>query len=401
MINVCIIGLGYVGLPLALNISKKFKTTGFDINKKRITQLKKSHDYNFEFKKKDFINKYIKFTNKIKEISNCSYYIVCVPTPIDLKNKPDLSALKKTFSILKKIIKIGDTVILESTVYPGITDHFGFFLQNNTALIQNKDFFMCYSPERINPGDNTKKLNQIDKIFSTKINNTKKINEIKKIYSLVCKKLIFTKNIKESEAAKVIENIQRDLNIALYNEILMICDKLKLNFSEVIRLASTKWNFLKFNPGLVGGHCLPVDPYYLSYISKKNKLNLKTTLAGRETNNLMKKFVINYFTRYFKNNNLNDKSKILIVGITYKYGVSDMRNSMNYEIFKQIKKQCPRTLSYDPFIKIKDNLVNLPDIKKIDGFLFLSNGAKFKEIYSLLKDNKKKVIDPFKYYLKN
>lgn len=199
----------------------------------------------------------------------------------------------------------------------------------------------------------------------------------------------------------MIENIQRDLNIAFYNEILMICDKLKLNFSEVIRLASTKWNFLKFNPGLVGGHCLPVDPYYLSYISKKNNLNLKTTLAGRDTNNLMKKFVLDKFKEYFKCNNLNHNSKILIIGITYKYGVSDMRNSINYEIFKKIKKQCPKTLSYDPFINVQDNLVKIPNLTKIDCFLFLSNGEKFKKIYSLLKTNKKKIIDPFKYYLKN
>jgi len=401
MIKICVIGLGYVGLPLALNVSKKFKTIGFDINKKRIAQLKKHSDNNFEFKKKDFKNKNIQFTDKLNKINNCTYYIICVPTPIDLKNKPELSALRKTFHMLKEIIKIDDTVVLESTVYPGITNNFGNFLQKHTGLKSNEDFFICYSTERINPGDNTKKLNQIDKIFSTKIKDKRKINDIKKIYSLVSKKLIFTKNIQESEAAKVIENIQRDLNIAFYNEILMICDKLKLNFSEVIRLASTKWNFLKFNPGLVGGHCLPVDPYYLSYISKKNNLNLKTTLAGRDTNNSMKKYVLDKFKEYFKYNNLSHKSKILIIGITYKYGVSDMRNSMNYEIFKKIKKQCPKTLSYDPFINIQDNLVKIPNLTKIDGFLFLSNGEKFKKIYSLLKTNKKKIIDPFKYYLNN
>jgi UDP-N-acetyl-D-glucosamine/UDP-N-acetyl-D-galactosamine dehydrogenase len=401
MIKICVMGLGYVGLPLALNVSKNFKTVGFDINKKRIAQLKKHHDGNFEFKKKDFKNKNIEFTGKINKIDKCTYYIICVPTPIDQKNKPELSALIKAFNILKKVIKIDDTVVLESTVFPGVTNQFGNFLQKNTGLRTNKDFFICYSPERINPGDSTKKLNQIDKIFSTKIKDKKKINDIKKIYSLVSKKLIFTKKIQESEAAKVIENIQRDLNIAFYNEILMICDKLKLNFSEVIRLASTKWNFLKFNPGLVGGHCLPVDPYYLSYISKKNNLNLKTTLAGRETNNLMKKFVLDKFNEYFKDNFLSHKSKILIIGITYKYGVSDMRNSINYEIFRKIKKKCPKTLSYDPFINIQGNLVKIPDLTKIDVFLFLSNGEKFKKIYSLLKTNKKKIIDPFKYYSKN
>ena len=401
MIEICIIGLGYVGLPLALNISKKFKTIGFDINKKRINNLKKKYDDNFEFEKKDFINKKIFFTNKIDNIRNCNYYIICVPTPIDKKNNPELSALKKTFDILKSVIKKKDTIILESTVYPGVTNQFSIFLEKNTKLKNNKDFFICYSPERINPGDNSKKLNNIDKIFSTKINNKEKIIEIKKIYSLVSKKLIFSKSIQESEAAKVIENIQRDLNIALFNEILMICDKLKLNFSEVIRLASTKWNFLKFNPGLVGGHCLPVDPYYLSYVSRKNNLNLRTTLAGRATNNLMKNYVLDKFKKHIKSNHLTNKSKILVIGITYKYGVSDMRNSLNFEIFKKIKTKYPKTLSYDPFIEMKSNLTKAPNFKKIDACLFLSKGVKFKKIYSSMIYEKKKIIDPFKYYLKN
>ena len=401
MIEICIIGLGYVGLPLALNISKKFKTIGFDINKKRIDNLKKKHDDNFEFEKKDFINKKIFFTSEIDNIRNCNYYIICVPTPIDKNNNPELSALKKTFNILKSVIKKKDTIILESTVYPGVTNQFSVFLEKNTKLKNNKDFFICYSPERINPGDNSKKLNQIDKIFSTEIINKEKIIEIKKIYSLVSKKLIFSKSIPESEAAKVIENIQRDLNIALFNEILMICDKLKLNFSEVIRLASTKWNFLKFNPGLVGGHCLPVDPYYLSYVSKKNNLNLKTTLAGRATNNLMKNYVLDKFKKHMKSNHFTNKSKILIIGITYKYGVSDMRNSLNFEIFKKIKTMYPKALSYDPFIEMKSNLTKAPNFKKIDAYLFLSKGVKFKKIYSSIIHGEKKIIDPFKYYLKN
>jgi UDP-N-acetyl-D-glucosamine/UDP-N-acetyl-D-galactosamine dehydrogenase len=189
--------------------------------------------------------------------------------------------------------------------------------------------------------------------------------------------------------------------VALFNEILMICDKLKLNFTEVIKLAATKWNFLKFSPGLVGGHCLPVDPYYLSFISKKNNLNLITTLAGRKTNNSMKNFVLSKFNDYVKDINLSKKSKILVIGITYKYGVSDMRNSMNYQIFKNIKKIYPKTLSYDPFIKIKDNINKIKNLKEIDAFLFLSNGKKFKEVYSSIKFNKKKIIDPFRYYLKN
>ena len=399
MIKICVFGLGYVGLPIALNISKKFNTIGFDINKDRVNSLIKKIDTNKEFNKKDFNKLKLNFSHVLDKISDCTYYIICVPTPVNSKKKPDLTALNQTFNSLKNIIKKNDTVILESTVYPGVTKIFGEKIQRFTNLKMNKDFFLCYSPERINPGDHTKKLNNINKIFSTETNNKKKINEIKSIYKLISKNIIFSNKIAESETAKVIENIQRDLNIAFYNEVLMVCDKLKLNFNEVIKLASSKWNFLKFNPGLVGGHCLPVDPYYLSYISSKNKLKLKTTLAGRETNNYMEKFVLNKFNDHLISNNLNKNIKILIVGITYKYGVSDMRNSINYKIFKKIKKNYPQTMIYDPFVKLEHNLTNLKKLNQIDVFLFLTMGPKFQKIFSKLRSDQKRIIDPFNYYI--
>ena len=398
MINICVFGLGYVGLPLALSFSKKYNTVGFDVDTKKIVRLQKNIDSNKEFSPKDFKNKKILFSSEINHIKKCNYYIICVPTPINKKKEPDLSALKKSFFVLKNLIKKNDTIIVESTVYPGVTNMFGDYIEKNSKLKKNKDFYLCYSPERINPGDNTKKLKKIDKIFSTESNNNKKINEIKKIYKLVSKKLIFSKSIAESETAKVIENIQRDLNIALFNEILIICDRLNINFNEVIRLASTKWNFIKFKPGLVGGHCLPVDPYYLSHVSKLNKFKLITTLAGRKTNSYMKYYVLNKFKSYVKKKNISKNYKILVIGLTYKYGVPDMRNSINYQIFNIIKNEYKNTKGYDPFVKFNNNIVKIKDISKFDLFVFLSDGEKFRNIFHKAKKLKKKIINPFKYF---
>ena len=269
MIKISIIGLGYVGLPLCLNISKKYETIGYDINKLRISSLSNHEDKNNEFKKIDFKNKKITFTDKISDISKCNLYIICVPTPITKNKKPDLNPIKKSFNSLSKILKIGDIIILESTVYPGVTKKFTKYLEQKTKLKNNKDFYVCYSPERINPGDKENNLTKINKILAIETTNKKVIENIKKVYNNFCNKIIFTTHIREAETAKAIENIQRDLNIAIFNEVLMICEKLKINFTEVIRLANTKWNFIKFQPGLVGGHCLPVDPFYLSYIAKK------------------------------------------------------------------------------------------------------------------------------------
>ncbi len=279
MIKVCIIGLGYVGLPICLKISSFFNTVGFDINKKRIQLLNKGLDVNNEFKKKDFVKKKIFFSSNQKDLAKCNFYIICVPTPITKSKKPDLIYIEKSFKSISLVLKKNDIIVLESTVYPGVTRTFIKKLEKKTKLKNNKDFFTCYSPERINPGDKKFELSKINKILAYEGNSQNTKKKIKLIYSKICKKIVFTNKIEEAEIAKGIENIQRDLNIALYNEILLICRKLNLNFNEVIRLASTKWNFLKFLPGLVGGHCLPVDPYYLTYIANKNNYKSKVTLG--------------------------------------------------------------------------------------------------------------------------
>ena len=301
-----------------------------------------------------------------------------------------------SFTLVSKILKKGDIIVLESTVYPGVTDIFAKKLERKTKLRNNYDFSTCYSPERINPGDQKNNLDKINKILAYEGKNQKVRTLLKNVYKKICRKLIFTNNIKEAETAKGIENIQRDLNIALFNEILMISNKLNLNFNEIIRLASTKWNFINFSPGLVGGHCLPVDPYYLTYIAKKKGYKSKVTLSGRYVNNYMKKYVIDFANFCLKKSKIKkNKIRICIVGLTYKYGVSDTRNSQKIEIFNYFKKKFKQTKSFDPFFKTEDNL-NFKELKKYNFFIFLSKGKKFKNIANLV--DKKKIIDPFFYY---
>jgi UDP-N-acetyl-D-galactosamine dehydrogenase len=395
-------GLGYVGLPLCLTISKKYKTAGFDINKDRITELLKKNDVNNEFKSNELNNKKIFFTDKIVDIKNYNFFIICVPTPINNRNKPDLNPVKKSFNYISKILKKGDIIVLESTVYPGVTKKYTNFLEKKTKLKNNKDFHLCYSPERINPGDKENNLTKINKILAISTKNNKIIKKVKNVYKNFCKKLIITNNIQEAEAAKVIENIQRDLNIAIFNEVLMICEKLKIDFSEVIRLAKTKWNFLNFQPGLVGGHCLPVDPFYLSYIANKKKIKTITALAGRKTNDKMQFFVLDQFKNFIKQKKkLNKKCKILVVGLTYKYGVADMRNSLNFKIYDKIRKDFIDTFYYDPFVNIDKSIssFNEKTIKSFDVVIFLSKGLKFKKLYNrFLLNNPNCILDPFYYY---
>ena len=404
MIKICIIGLGYVGLPLCLTISKKYKTAGFDISKNRILSLLKKKDVNNEFSSIELNNRDILFTNKITDVKNYNFFIICVPTPIDNKNKPNLNPIRKSFEFLAKILKKGDVIVLESTVYPGITKKYTEFLEIKTKLKSNKDFYVCYSPERINPGDKKNNLTKINKILAISTKNANVIKKVKKVYDNFCRKLIVTKNIQEAEAAKVIENIQRDLNIAIFNEILMICEKLNINFSEVIKLAKTKWNFLNFQPGLVGGHCLPVDPFYLSFIANRKKIKTITALAGRKTNDKMQFFILDKLKQFIKDKkSTNKKCKILIVGLSYKYGVADMRNSLNLKIYNKIKKRFAYTFYYDPFVNLEKPIINFNDktIKSFNVVLFLSKGLKFKQLYNkILKKNPRCILDPFYYYIK-
>ena len=391
MLKPCIIGLGYVGLPILLNLSKKIKTIGFDINKKRILDLKNSRDTFNEFKKRDFAKKKIFFTNDVLKAKSANFFIVAVPTPISKSKYPDLSHLKKVSENISKILKKGDIIFFESTVYPGVTNNLcKTILETKSKLIEGKDFFIGYSPERVNPGDKNHSLKKIDKILAYP--HKYKIKNIIGLYKNLAKKIIFTKNIEEAETAKVIENIQRDVNIGLMNEIFTVCKKLNINFYNVLNLAATKWNFIKYKPGLVGGHCLPVDPYYLSYISKINKFKTKIILAGRSINNSMEK---NIYTEINKliNKKIFKNKKILLCGLTYKENVADLRNSMQLEIFKKLKKNKKNIFGFDPIlnrdIAKKFNLISKDkDFKKFDIYIILTNHSLIKKKLKKLNNNK-------------
>ena len=394
MINLCVIGLGYVGLPILINLSKKFKTIGYDINKQRIEDLKKGKDLFNEFKKKTLKKSKINFTNSINLIKKSNIFIITVPTPINKKKQPDLTHLKDVCNKLSKIIKKKDIIIFESTVYPGLTNDFCIpLIEKNNNFKEGVDFYVGYSPERVNPGDKTHSLKNINKILAYPHNYLKK--ELIKVYSLISKKIILSNNIRETETAKVIENIQRDVNIGLINEFYLVCKRLNLDFNNVINLASSKWNFIKFKPGLVGGHCLPVDPYYFSFISKKNKLNTKITLAGRKINNLMTTVVKKEITEKLKKIDPQKNKKILFCGLTYKKNVADLRNSLGLKIFQSLKKNNKKIRGYDPLlnnlISKKNNLVvSLKEFKSFDIYVLVTNHSIISR--NLKKLNKNKTI---------
>lgn len=399
----CVVGLGYVGLPMVLKLANKFDTFGYDINKSRVISLKKRIDTNNEFTKSQFkTKKNISFISDIDQVKNCNFFIVSVPTPLNKNNIPDLNILIKSAKQLAKIIKKDDIIFLESTVYPGVTKN--IFIKNikkYSNLIPNKDFFYGYSPERINPGDKKHNISNISKIVSFNFSKKEAVKKTFLVYKSVSKNVVYTKNIEDAETGKLIENIQRDVNIAFFNELLIFCDKINLNYKNVVKLASTKWNFLKFNPGLVGGHCLPINPYYLSSISLKNKFNPKLILTARKRNERMKDYVLEKIKKFFKKKDTFKKSKILIIGLTYKPGVADCRNSIGLEILNNLNSINNNTYGYDPFLEKKflENRKILKNIKNINSFdliVFLNFHKIFKKIF--YRSQKNKILDIFYNY---
>ena len=364
--NICIIGLGYVGLPLLVELNKYFNVIGYDSSSKRVKELKKFSDKTKEISSSQLKKiKNYKFTNNPNDIKKSNFYIVTVPTPIFTNKKPDLTNIISATRLISKFLKKNDIVIYESTVYPGVTEDLcGKILEKETKLVINKDFSLGYSPERINPGDKKKNIRSITKVISA--SNSKALKLISIIYSKIVKAGIFeAESIKIAEAAKVIENTQRDINIALINEFKTIFDKMRIDFFKVLKTASTKWNFLNFFPGMVGGHCIGVDPYYLTYISKKNKINPKIILSGRNINDNMWKYYYNKIkiciNNFFKNKSL----KILILGVTFKENCPDFRNS---QILKILDKLSLNKYKFD----IYDPVVNLNQFKKQTGYLIKS-----------------------------
>ena len=349
-LKIAIIGLGYVGLPLALEFAKKRSVIGYDIKKKRIQELKSGKDSNLEEKDQIIKSSKILFTTHSKDLKSANCFIITTPTPVNIKKNPDLSALFTATKTVGKILKQNDIVIYESTVYPGCTEEECVpILEKYSGLKYNKNFFCGYSPERVNPGDRKHRLPNIKKITS---GSTPEIsNLIDKLYNeIIVVGTHKADSIKIAEAAKVIENTQRDLNIALINELSIIFNKLNIDTQAVLEAAKTKWNFLPFSPGLVGGHCIGVDPYYLTYKSKKIGYNPKIILAGRKLNDNMGAYVVSRLITEIKKKSINlKKSRILIMGLTFKENCADLRNSGAKSIVYQLKKYGCKYDLYDPW----------------------------------------------------
>ena len=355
-LQLAIIGLGYVGLPLALEFAKKRKVIGFDINKNRIEQLNSGKDKNLEFSKEELQNsKQLNFTNSVDDIKSANCYIVTVPTPIDEFKKPDLRPLFKASEIIGKIIKKGDLIIYESTVYPGcVEEECVPVLEKFSELKFNQDFFCGYSPERINPGDKAHTISNIKKITS---GSTPKIADlVDNLYNeIVTIGTYKAPSIKVAEAAKVIENTQRDLNIALVNELSILFGKMNIDTQAVLDAAGSKWNFLPFKPGLVGGHCIGVDPYYLTYKADSIGYHPKIILAGREINDNMGDHVASELVKELNKKDIEIKNaKILIMGLTFKENCADIRNSGIQSTIVKLKEfNCNLDL-YDPWVDIEE-----------------------------------------------
>ena len=340
-IKISIVGLGYVGLPLAVEFGKKFKVVGFDLNKNRINQLKRKSDVTNEVKKNDFIkSKKLSFTYNYKDLKGSNIYIITVPTPINKFHQPNLINLITASKIVGKVLKKNDIVIIESTVFPGATEEICVpYLQKISNLTFNKDFFCGYSPERINPGDSKYKLPNICKVTS---GSTKQVAEIiDQLYSKIIKAgTIKVSSIRVAEAAKIIENCQRDINVAFVNELSIVFDKMNIDTQEVLKAASTKWNFLDFKPGLVGGHCIGVDPYYLTFKAQKVGYKSKIILAGRKLNSKMGQFVVKKLINKMKLKKIKLlNSKILIMGFSFKENCIDIRNTGVINIVKSLKNK--------------------------------------------------------------
>lgn len=407
--KICIIGLGYVGLPLAHAFSKKFKVVGFDINKPRVDELSSGYDRTLELTSdevKESIANGMVYSTNIDDIKDCNVYIVTVPTPIDSSNRPDLTPLIKSSQTIGKVLKKDDIVIYESTVYPGVTEEVCVpELEIESGMTFNKDFFCGYSPERINPGDKEHTVTKILKITSGST------PEIATVVDELYKSIIIAgthkaSSIKVAEAAKVIENTQRDVNIALINELALIFDTMNINTNDVIEAAATKWNFIKLKPGLVGGHCIGVDPYYLTHKAEELGYKPNLILGARQINNGMGKYIAEKTIKLMiKAGKLIKDSNILIMGLTFKENCPDIRNTKVVDIISELKDYGAIIDVYEPWIDEKDkgyynyNFVENPfdNSKKYDAILVAVGHDKFKTLtqneYNSIINGEKIIID--------
>ena len=402
-VNIAVIGQGYVGLPLAIEFGKKYPTIGFDINLSRIDDLKKGIDYTNETSSEQLNGaKKLAFSSSINDIKECNIYVVTVPTPIDEFKTPNLEPLKKATKMLGGILKKGDTVIYESTVYPGCTQEVCVpILEKVSNLIFNKDFYCGYSPERIVPGDKVNTLTTIKKVTS---GSTPEVAAfVDTLYkSIITAGTFKAASIKVAEASKAIENAQRDVNISFVNELALIFDRVGIDTQDVLDAAGTKWNFLKYKPGLVGGHCISVDPYYLAYKAENLGYHPEVILSGRRVNDNMSAFVANKMIKMLIKAGKQIKgARVLILGVTYKENCPDIRNSKVADVYNELEEfgllvdvhdyqACPIEVNTVFGITLIDQIK-----EKYDGILLAVSHNKFSEIdiISLKKDSKSIIYD--------
>lgn len=352
-VKLCIIGLGYVGLPLAVEFSKKYPTIGFDLNSSRVSELRSGVDSTLEVSSAELKEaEHLDFTTDAQAISTCNVYIVAVPTPIDAAKRPDFRPLEGASRTVAEVLTKGDVVVFESTVYPGATEEVCVpLLEKGSGLRYNEDFYCGYSPERINPGDKLHRLPSIVKITSGSTPETALF--VDRLYkSIITAGTFMASSIKVAEAAKVIENTQRDVNIALINELALIFDKLDINTREVLAAAGTKWNFLPFQPGLVGGHCIGVDPYYLTHKAQEVGYHPNMILAGRRLNDNMGNYIASTVIKKMVKKGIDTaNSKILVMGLTFKENCPDLRNTRVIDIITEFAEYGITVDVYDPWVQ--------------------------------------------------
>ncbi|MDG2297240.1 MAG: nucleotide sugar dehydrogenase [Gammaproteobacteria bacterium] len=405
--KIALIGLGYVGLPLAVAFAEKFKVVGFDISSSRIQELGSGHDTTLEIEDDllQSVRSNITYTSSIQDIKDCNDYIITVPTPIDSTNCPDLTPLIESSKTVGAVLSQNDIVIYESTVYPGATEDVCVpELENSSGLTYNQGFFCGYSPERINPGDKEHTVTKIPKVTS---GSTKEIaKQVDDLYKqVIVAGTYLASSIKVAEASKVIENTQRDVNIALINELALICNQIGIDTNEVIEAASTKWNFIKLTPGLVGGHCIGIDPYYLSFKSEEVGHKPDLILAARKINNGMSKYITDQTVReMIKAGKVIKNSNILILGLTFKENCPDMRNTKVIDIIEELKNLGANVHIYDPWVdpereRNKYSIIENPleSSKQYDAIVVAVGHEQFKAYtnndYSRLSNGESVLID--------
>ncbi len=389
--KIAVIGLGYVGLPIALAFAKKVKVIGFDINEKRVAMMSKGIDPSNELSKKDFAGSDITFTHKLEDLKQANFFIIAVPTPIDEHNLPDLKPLLGASTTVGKVLKKGDYVVYESTVYPGCTEEDCVpVLEKLSGLKFVKDFKVGYSPERINPGDKEHTITKILKVVSGC--DAESLENVAKVYEIIVEPGTHkAASIKVAEAAKIIENTQRDVNIALMNELSIIFSRIGINTYDVLEAAGTKWNFLKFFPGLVGGHCIGVDPYYLTYKAESLGYHARVINSGRYVNDSMGFYIAKNLVKRISSQGKNiSQSKVLVMGATFKEDVSDIRNSKVADIVKELK-------SYSVKVDVVDPHADNDELKHEYGFGLNTIGKNYDGVIVAVNHKEYKTLDE-KYF---